>query len=63
MSVIWIVSTFSATIGAFIFMNPLFTCGNESKTEVEACLNIKQCHVENDFTGAYYMGLYCEQQI
>lgn len=62
MCVVWMEITYSAMLGWFIFMNPLFTCnGGVEATEIEACRDIGQCDVTNNFTATYYVGLYCQK--
>ena len=62
MTIAWVLTTWVLMIGAYVFMNPLFMCDGEYKTEKEACTMIDQCRIENDFTATYFNGLYCDRQ-
>lgn len=58
-TIFWVLITFNAMIGSFVFMNPLFECGGVGKTEAEACVDIDQCRITNNFTAVVKNGLYC----
>ena len=57
----WVATTFSVMINSFIFMNPVFKCGDLELPEPEACLRPGYCKIVNDYSGVYEAGLYCEE--
>lgn len=57
----WILITYNAMIGSFVFMNPLFVCNGIDTTEPNACLDLRKCSITNDFTAVFRNELYCEK--
>ena len=59
MSLCWVVIAFLIIVGLFVFMNPVFKCGNDVTEEDDACRDLTKCYISNKFTATSYRGIVC----
>ena len=57
----WLVVSLMIFLPSYLFIIPTFTCGDQDNVkEIEACLRIDSCTINQPFTITATAGLYCD---
>ena len=57
----WLVVSLMIFLPSYLFIIPTFTCGEQTNVkEVDACLMISSCQINQPYTITATAGLYCD---